>query len=57
MASKLSLEVEDFLVRLSARIAEGEDILGRCRTVTQQPRNAEIKCIALMIIEATRHWR
>ena len=49
---KSFLVVVAFLERWSANLAESVDILGRCWTVTQHPRNAEIRCRVFIKIEA-----
>ena len=44
LSKAISLSVVvDFLVRLSARTADSVDILGRCCTVTEQPRKLAIR--------------
>lgn len=44
------------LVRASESSADGEDILGRCLTSTDDPRKAESKWRVLMKIDADVSW-
>lgn len=44
--------VDERRVRLSASLAEVVDILGKCCTVTQHPKNAEIMCTDWIMIDA-----
>ncbi len=52
MAARSSFVVIAFRVSLSASLADGVEIRGKWRTVTQQPRKATIICTVRRTIDA-----